>query len=127
RRFRVLDYLIDVLKSDDAALEKLADWARRSVNTEELLALHANTEASLGHLAKARDLTRQAVASARQHDLRGRAGLWLPPRGLPQPPFANAEAASRDTAAALDLSSGWDTRIIAAAALARAGDLGKAE
>src|SRR6185369_16347132 len=68
RRFRVLDYLINVLESDDAALEKLADWARRSVNTEELLALHSNTEASLGHLAKARDLTRQAVASARQHD-----------------------------------------------------------
>ena len=127
RRFRVLDYLIDVLKSDDAALEKLADWARRSVNTEELLALHSNTEASLGHLAKARDLTRQAVASARQHDLPGRAGLWLSQSGLREALFGNAEAASRDTAAALDLSSAWDARIVAAAALTRVGDVAKAE
>jgi DNA-binding winged helix-turn-helix (wHTH) protein/tetratricopeptide (TPR) repeat protein len=127
RRFRVLDYLINVLNGNDATLDQLAEWARRSINAEELLALHSNTEASLGHLAKARDLTRQAVASARQHDLRGRAGLWLAQSGLREALFDNAEAASRDTAAALDLSSGWDTRIIAAAALARVGDLAKAE
>jgi tetratricopeptide (TPR) repeat protein len=127
RRFRVLDYLIDVLTGNTAALDQLADWARRSVNAEELLALHSNTEASLGHLGKARELTRQAVASARQHDLRGRAGLWLAQSGLREALFGNAEAASRDTAAALDLSSGWDARIIAAAAFARMGDLAKSE
>lgn len=62
-------YLINVL--NDTAVDQLADWARRSVNAEELLALHSNTEASLSHLAK-----------ARQYDLRGRAGLWLAQSGL---------------------------------------------
>jgi tetratricopeptide (TPR) repeat protein len=112
---------------NDSALDELADWARRSVNAEELLTLHANTEASRGHLAEARDLTRLAVASARQHDLPGRAGIWLSQSGLREALFGNAEAASRDTAAALDLTSAWDARIVAAAALTRVGDVEKAE
>jgi len=127
RRFQVIDYLIHFLDGNGAALNQLADVARRSVNAEEVLVLHSNTEASRGHLANARDLTRQAIASARAHDLPGRAGLWLAQSALREALFGNAEAATRDTAAALELSPGWDARIIAAAALARVGDIAKAE
>jgi len=125
-RFRLLDYLVNVLDGNHAALDELADWAR-SANTEELIVLQSNTEASIGHLGKARDLMRHAVASARQHDLPGRAGVWLAQSGLREALFGNAEAASREAAAALDMSAGWDARIIAAAALARVGDVEKAE
>lgn len=99
---QILDYLINILNGNDTALDELADWARRSVNAEDVLALHSNTEASLGHLAIRRDRpSRQHVSMTGEAG----AGLWPAQSGLREALFGSAEAASRDAAAALDNTS----------------------
>ena len=93
----------------------------------EILALEADTEAYGGHLARARELTRQAVDSAVRADNPEAAAAWRLDAALREAAFGNAAEARRETQAALKLApESRDVEVQAALADAWAGDVGGA-
>ena len=92
-----------------------------------LLSYQSDTEAFSGHLGKARDFSRRAVASARRADEKETAAEWELNGALREAEFGNAGQAHNDTAEALALASSRDLQILTALALARAGDSARAQ
>ena len=86
-----------------------------------MLSAQSDTEAYLGRLGNARDFSRRAVESAKQADAKETAAIWEVNAALRAATFGNAAQARQDAAAALDLSSGPEVRLMAALALAQAG------
>jgi tetratricopeptide (TPR) repeat protein/class 3 adenylate cyclase len=92
-----------------------------------LLSVQSDTEAFFGRLGKARDFSGRAVESARRADERETAALWQMNAALREAEFGNIAQARNETASALALASTRDVRIVAALALARAGDSARAQ
>jgi tetratricopeptide (TPR) repeat protein len=102
-------------------------WAADKPGAEDvLLSYQSDTEAFSGHLGRARDLARRAVESARRSDQKETAAGWQMNAALREAEVGNPERAREETAAALALASTRDVQILAALALARAGDSGRA-
>ena len=82
----------------------------------------SDTEAYYGRLRKARELTRQAVESAKRNGSVDTAALWQVNEALREAEFGNTALARKAVADALALSSRPDIELLAALALARSGD-----
>jgi hypothetical protein len=78
-------------------------------------------------MSKARDSSRRAVDSAKRADSKEAAALWQANAALREAELGNAAAAKQGAVTALALSEGRDVKLIAALALARAGDGGRAK
>jgi hypothetical protein len=76
---------------------------------------------------RARDYSRRASESAVRAGSKETAALWQAAAGLREAEFGNPAAARQNAEAALSLHSGRDVRLLAALALARAGDTAKAK
>jgi tetratricopeptide (TPR) repeat protein len=87
-----------------------------------LMTMQSDTEAYYGHLGRAREFSRRAVESARKNDDKEAAALWQAYAALHEAEFGNAGEASKQAEAALSLAPGRDVRVVAAMALARAGN-----
>lgn len=124
---RLVEYSIDFLNHDSAGLERQVSWAAgRPGEEDQLLNVHADTQAYYGRLGKARDLARRASDSALRTDARESAAQWLVYQGLRDVELGDAAAARQIIGRALALAPGRDVRMMAALALARAGDTGQA-
>src|SRR5208282_5163080 len=86
-----------------------------------------DTEAFSGRLGNARELSQRAVDSTRRASEKETAAEWEMNAALREAEFGNAAQARRQTAAALVLASTRDVQILAALALARAGDSNRAQ
>jgi len=117
-------YALAFFQGNVAAMRQQADWAIGKPGAEDwMLSLESNTEAWSGRLAKARELSRQAVESARRGDEKEPAALWQANAAIREALFGNAEAARQNAAAALALAPGSrDAEAHAALAYALAGD-----
>ena len=103
-------------------MEKELAWGRDKPGDDDmLLSAESDTEAYHGRLARARELTEQAVKSALAADSRESAGLWEVNLALQDAEFGNTSEARRLADAALHLSAGRDVRMFATLAFARAG------
>jgi hypothetical protein len=103
-------------------------WAAGKSGVEDvLLAREADTAAYSGQLAKARDFSRQAVASAERAAEKEKAASYEVDAALREALFGNAAAGRQRAAAALGLSTGRDVKYGAALALAMAGDAARAQ
>jgi tetratricopeptide (TPR) repeat protein len=87
-----------------------------------LMTMQSDTEAYYGHLRRAREFSQRAVESARKNDAKETAALWQAYGALHEAEFGNAREASKQAQAALSLTPGRDVRVLAAMALARAGN-----
>src|SRR5262249_58893883 len=87
-----------------------------------MLSGQADTEAYYGRLMQARDYSRRAVEAAVRADSKETAALWRVAAGLREAEFGNPASARHNVDAALSLSSGRDIKLLAALALARAGE-----
>lgn len=94
---------------------------------DTLYSAQADTEAFVGKLAQARDLTRRAVESAERFELKYEAALWEANAALREVEFGNRQAAKKMAAGALAKSPGWGIQSLAAVTFARAGDRKEAE
>ena len=102
--------------------EQLA-WAMGKPDAEDwLLSAQSDTEAYHGRLAKARQLSQEAVQSARHAEAPERAAEWRANEALREAELGNAARARQMSMEALALSAGLDVQVKAALALARAGD-----
>jgi serine/threonine protein kinase/tetratricopeptide (TPR) repeat protein len=117
-------YYLAFLQGDVAAMQQQVSWAMGKPGTEDLLvSAHSDTEAYHGRLTKARDLSQRAVDLAKSNDATETAAIWEVSQALREAEFGNAVRARQFASAALALAPlGRDVQLLAALALARAGD-----
>jgi eukaryotic-like serine/threonine-protein kinase len=126
--FRLLMYYLAFVRGDSRQMEQQVAWGAGKPGAEDpLLSAQSDTEAYYGRLTKARDFTRRAVDSAIRADSKETAALWQANAALREAEFGNAAAAKQDVTAALGLAPGRDVKVLAALALARAGDTPRAQ
>jgi tetratricopeptide (TPR) repeat protein/DNA-binding winged helix-turn-helix (wHTH) protein len=122
-------YGLAFLDADSAAMAEQQRWYASKAEYENFgLALESDTEAYTGHLRKARDLTKRAVASAIRADSKENGAIWQANAAVEQAAYGNASEARRSAAEALKLaptSQGVESE--AALAYAMAGDTARAE
>jgi eukaryotic-like serine/threonine-protein kinase len=116
------------VEGDTAEMNQLLAWSTGKPEGEDnFLAAKSDTEAYFGHAASARDFSRRAVESALRNFQKETAAQWQMDEALHEAEFGDLELARRDTASALALADNHDTRILAALAIARAGETARAE
>ncbi len=120
---RLQRYHLAFLENDQPAMEEQSSWARGKPGAEDgQLSDESDTEAYYGRMRNARELTRQAVESARRNGSADTAALWQVNEALREAEFGNTSLARKAAADAMASSSGSDIQLLAALALARSGD-----
>ena len=121
-------YVLAFLENDPAEMQKNVDWGMGKPGAEDLfLAVEGDTEAYHGRLAKARDFSRRAEESALHNDAKEPAAAYIASAAYREAEFGNAAASRDGVSKALAISGGRDVQILAALALARAGDAARAQ
>jgi tetratricopeptide (TPR) repeat protein len=111
------------LRNDVATMEKqLAEVKDKAGDEDPLLSQQSDTDAYYGRLKRAREFSERAVDSAARSQAKEAAAGWLVNSALREAEFGNAAAARKDVHESLRLSTGRDVIVLAALALARAGD-----
>jgi len=122
-------YALAFFQGNVAAMKQQMDWAIGKSGAEDwLLSLESDTEAWSGRLGKARELSRQAVETARRSDEKEPAAFWETDAAIREALFGNAGATRQNAAAAVALAQGSrDAEAQAALAYALAGDTAHAQ
>src|ERR1700751_4243042 len=122
-------YALAFSQRNAAAMKQQADWAVGKLSAEDyMLSLESDTQAWSGRLGKARDLSRQAIESARRSGEKEPAALWQANAAIREALFGNADAARQNATEALALAPGSrDAEALAAVAYALAGDAAHAQ
>ncbi len=116
-------YHLAFLENDPAAMQEQSSWAMGKPGAEDWqLSDESDTEAYYGRLRKARELTQQAVESAKRNGSTDTAALWEVNEALREAEFGNAALARKAAADAMALSPRSDVEVLAALALARSGE-----
>jgi serine/threonine protein kinase/Flp pilus assembly protein TadD len=116
-------YSLAFLSGDTAEMERQVAWAAgRPGEEDQMLNIHADTQAFDGRLEKARDLARRAVDAAVRADAKETAAQWLAYQALREAELGNVTAARQAVARALALAPGRYVKVLAALALARTGE-----
>jgi serine/threonine protein kinase/Flp pilus assembly protein TadD len=125
---RISLYQLAFLQNDTAGMARQVNWSTGKPGVEEvLLANEADTEAYSGRLAKAREFSRQAVASAEHAEEKETAAGFEVNAAVREALFGNSSEARERAHAALALSTGRDIQNGAALALALLGDASRAQ
>ena len=121
-------YEVAFLREDAIQMEQQLSWAMGKPGVEDtLLYAQSNTEVYYGRLKKARQFNQRAVDSALRADSTERAALWRANAALWEAEFGNIASARHNVEVALALSSGRNVKMWAALALARVGDVSRAQ
>jgi serine/threonine protein kinase/Tfp pilus assembly protein PilF len=116
-------YALAFLAGDAAQMERQVVWAAgRPSEEDQMLSLHADTQAYYGRLEKARDLARRATDSAVRADAKETGALWLALQSVREAELGNMTAARQGVTRALALAPGRDVKVLAALTLARTGE-----
>jgi tetratricopeptide (TPR) repeat protein len=116
-------YSIDFLNGDTSGMAQLVARGTGKPGIEDIfLANEALTAAYSGRLGKARELSRQAEASAQRAEEKEEAAVYVGSAALIEALFGNAAEARRQAATALSLSTARDTQYAAALVLGFTGD-----
>jgi tetratricopeptide (TPR) repeat protein len=121
-------YNLAFLRGDETEMQRQVNWATGRPGEEEAMFLsnQADTDAFHGRLRKAREYSRRAVDSELRADSKEGAAAHQAYAALWQAEFGNLVQARKDAASALALSPGRDGKIVIAMALARIGDVSRA-
>ena len=122
-------YALAFLRGDSAAMDREVAWAAGKTDGEDaLLALQADTEAYVGHLKKARQLSQRAVDSAKQAQLAEPAAIWQGLSALREAVYGFPSEAQRQAAEVLKLApESRDAQVLAAMDYAAANDPARAQ
>jgi serine/threonine protein kinase/predicted Zn-dependent protease len=116
------------LEGDNAAMQQEIAWATGKPGAEDLLlSAQSETEAYYGRFEKARDFSRRVAEAAEHADAPETAGLWRADEALREAEIGNLGRARQLAGQALSLSAGRDVEVLAALALARAGNAAAAQ
>ena len=124
-------YLLAFMRNDAKEMDRLLAAADNDPENQDILfSSQSDTEAFHGHFRKARELLLRAVESASQNGARGRALEWQVHAALREAELGNQNTARQLATTVFPLSAGKDVpaeAVVAALALARAGDITRAE
>jgi len=121
-------YWLAFLKGDAAQMARTVSAAAGKPGAEEpLLAIQADTEGWYGKLKNAHELTGRAMDSALHHNAKEAAAAYQAEAALREVESGYWEQARAEAEAAVKLAKDRDVWVIAALALARAGDMAGAE
>jgi eukaryotic-like serine/threonine-protein kinase len=122
-------YALAFFQGNVVSMKQQADWAIGKPSAEDqMLSLESDTEAWSGRLGEARELSHQAVESARRSGGKEPAALWQANAAIREALFGNADASRQNAAAAVALAPGSrDAEAQAALAYALAGDTAHAQ
>jgi eukaryotic-like serine/threonine-protein kinase len=116
-------YQVAALSGDTAGMAAQVTWGAGKPGIEDIfLFTEGNSAASAGHLAKARELVRQAVNSALRADEKETAANYELTLAVWEARFGNTAEAKQHVAAGLQLANSRDAQATAAIALAIAGE-----
>jgi tetratricopeptide (TPR) repeat protein len=116
-------YGVAFLEADREEMQRQVAWAIGKPGSEGfLLSNQSDTESFAGLLGKAREISRRAMESAQRAGAQETAAVWQMNAALREAEIGNAAQARNVIAAALALAATRGVRILAAVALARAGD-----
>jgi Flp pilus assembly protein TadD len=116
-------YWLDFLQHDAAGMEREAALMGQS---DEVLAVEANTAAFRGEFAKARDLTRRAVESAQRAGETETAAGYEAAAAVREAMVGNMALARQEAAGAMGLARGKTVEALSAVASGVAGDTTRA-
>jgi eukaryotic-like serine/threonine-protein kinase len=122
-------YAVAFLRGDAPSMQREMDWSVGKVGGEDaMLALQADTEAYVGHVRKARELSRRAVETAQKSQLAEPAAIWQGIAALREAVFGNVQEARTETDKILELApNSRDAQTLAILVLARTGDLRRSQ
>jgi serine/threonine protein kinase/Flp pilus assembly protein TadD len=121
-------YRLAFLQNDAAAMAQQVAWAQGRPGVEDvLLDYESHTTAYFGRLAKARELCRQAVASAARAEKKEKVARYKADAAVREALFGNPSEARQRVATTLALSRGRDASYMAALALGLAEDATRAQ
>jgi tetratricopeptide (TPR) repeat protein len=121
-------YAVAFLESDGAEMQRQLAWAMGRSGWEDLLlSMHSDTQAYAGRFMKARELSRQAADAAKRNDQKQTTALWLLNAALREAEVGNLAQSREQVTSALALASTGDLQIMAALAMARAGNISRAQ
>jgi DNA-binding winged helix-turn-helix (wHTH) protein/tetratricopeptide (TPR) repeat protein len=121
-------YDLAFLAGDPAAMAEHQQWFTGKPEESFGLALASDTEAYVGHVSRARELTKQAVDSAIRADSKENGAIWMANSAIQQAAYGERAAARQSAARALNLSpASQGVGVEAALALALAGDRARAD
>jgi len=120
-------YTLGFFRGDNTLMEQQVAWAAGKPGDEDpMLATHSDTQAYYGRMSKARDLTRRAIGSGLRADSKETAAFWQVEAALREAEIGNFAAAKQAIPAALAISAGRDSKVVAALTWARIGDTAQA-
>jgi eukaryotic-like serine/threonine-protein kinase len=121
-------YTLAFLGTDSPAMAEQQRWFAGQPTVEHLgLSLGSDTEAYVGHLGKARELTKRSVDSAIRADSKESGAIWQENAALREAAFGNLADAKQDATVGLKIvSTSQGVEDEAALAFAMAGNLARA-
>ena len=125
---REAQYALAFIAGDLPAMDQQQKWFEGKQAENNGLSLESDTEAYVGHLEKARELTKRAVDSAMHADSKETGAVWLENAAIREAAFGNMVAAKQAAAAGRKLdpeSAGVSAE--AALAFAMVGDSAQAK
>ena len=127
--FHRILYQVAFVQNDAAEMERqLAAMSSSSPDAAAFaIWLRGDSEAFAGHLKKAQELLPRASAAFETSSGKESAAAVLTDQAFIEAQMEDAAAAKKDAAAALAMDSSFNTRILVAYVLARAGDTARAE
>ena len=121
-------YTLAFVQGNTADMDNEASWGSSRVpESDYMLALEADTAGYFGQVEKARTLSRRAIERARRDNESEEAALRVVTDALREAEFGYKPEARKDVDEALAIDNGRSIQTLAALALARAGDVGRAE
>ena len=121
-------YGLAFLQGDTVEMERQANWAADKPGWEDVLfSYQSDTAASSGRVRRAREFSQRAVASAQRNGQKETAVLWEMNAALRETEFGNFARAHEQSTSAVTRAATRNVQILAALALARAGDSKGAE
>jgi eukaryotic-like serine/threonine-protein kinase len=124
----ILQYAIAFVKSDKAAMERVAAEAEERPGVDDWMAnAEAFVSAYSGHLEEARKMSGRAADLARKAERRGTEALYEADEAVREALFGNVSQAKQRAGNALELSKSRDVEYGAAFALALSGDSSRSQ
>ena len=125
---RLQRHYLAFVQGDSAAMaEQVRAVAGKPGEEDTLLAAQADSEAYFGRLAKAREITRRAMDSAKSNNAPETAAIWAVYGAIREAEFGDATRAREISSEATALKGGRDVELLSAVALARAGDSARSQ
>jgi tetratricopeptide (TPR) repeat protein len=121
-------YSLAFARRDAEEMRHLVNGAAAKPGVEDaLLGMQSDTEAYFGHLKKSRELTARAQQVAQQNGDKETAAGYLLSAALREVETGDRPKTRHDVSEALAMSSGRNVQTLAALALARAGEVNRAQ